>query len=308
MDITILSALVFGFLSLTLLAVLLVARDLLRSGNNATLELDKTPQMGRLTLARDEQPANTITEKIDRSFHQMVIETGLDLMPMVAMLALVCVGMAAGSVVFLLQEDLPLAITAGLLVAAIGWLCLAVKRGRRIVQIQNQFPDVLQLLARAVRAGESFDQAIALVGEKSAEPLATEFRRAARQMQMGLSLPATMRALVHRVRIMEMRIFATTLSVHRQTGGNLAITLERMARVVRDRLNYRRQLRATTAAGRFSAMLVASAGPLLFAYMFLIQPEYIDSPAQHVGRPISVGNSRCARSDRHRLDHANAEG
>jgi len=73
---------------------------------------------------------------------------------------------------------------------------------------------------------------------------------------------------------MEMRIFATTLAVHRQSGGNLSTMLERMAEVVRDRISYQRQLRATTAAGRFSATLVASAGPLLFAFMFLFQKEY----------------------------------
>jgi tight adherence protein B len=91
---------------------------------------------------------------------------------------------------------------------------------------------------------------------------------------MGLSLSAAMSAFRRRLRLMEVRIFTTTLAVHRQTGGHLALTLERMAAVMRERMTYRRQVRAATAAGRFSAMLISITGPLLFAYMFLFQPEY----------------------------------
>jgi tight adherence protein B len=129
-------------------------------------------------------------------------------------------------------------------------------------------------MSRATRAGESLEQSIALVGQRAGEPLGLEFRRCSRHLQMGLSVSATMRALVHRLPLMDIRIMATTLSVHRQTGGNLALTLERMARVVRDRMNYRQQLKSVTAAGRFSAMLIAMAGPLLFAFMFVFQREY----------------------------------
>ena len=83
-----------------------------------------------------------------------------------------------------------------------------------------------------------------------------------------------MRSLAYRVQVMEMRILATTLSVHRQAGGNLGETLDRMAHVVRERLTYRRQLRVATAAGRFSAALVSIAGVLLFCYMFVFQADY----------------------------------
>ena len=87
-------------------------------------------------------------------------------------------------------------------------------------------------------------------------------------------MSAVMRSLVYRLRLIEVKIFATTLAVHREMGGNLATTLDRMAAVLRERITYRRQVRAATAAGRFSATLVASAGPLLFAYMFIFQYEY----------------------------------
>ena len=70
------------------------------------------------------------------------------------------------------------------------------------------------------------------------------------------------------------RIFSSAISVHRDAGGNIAETLERLARVIRDRRNYHRQMRAVTGAGRISVLVIAALGPLLFAYLFLFQPEY----------------------------------
>jgi tight adherence protein B len=131
------------------------------------------------------------------------------------------------------------------------------------------------MLARSLRAGRSIDEAVQMAGTQLPEPLAKEFRFCGNQLALGLSLPAVMRSLVDRVRLFDVRIFTTTLSVHRQTGGNLARVLERLAAVVRDRLCYRRQLRSITGAGRFSAGLIAVIGPLLFLFMFFFQPEYV---------------------------------
>jgi tight adherence protein B len=93
-------------------------------------------------------------------------------------------------------------------------------------------------------------------------------------------MSAVMRALVHRLQLTDIRIFTTTLTVHRQTGGNLAWTLERLAGVIRERLAYRRQMRASTAAGRMSATLIAAIGPLLFVYLFFAEPQYVSGLTQ----------------------------
>ena len=90
---------------------------------------------------------------------------------------------------------------------------------------------------------------------------------------MGLGLPAVMRSLTRRVPLYDVRILATTLIVHRQMGGNVVSVLERLAQVIRERLNYRRQLRATTAAGRMSAGLVGSGHPLRVPVLLLLPPR-----------------------------------
>ena len=84
-----------------------------------------------------------------------------------------------------------------------------------------------------------------------------------------------MKSLASRVRLVELRIFATTLGVYRRTGGSLADTLERMSGVIRDRLSAYRQMRAATGAGRASTLLIATICPIAYVIMFLWQPEHV---------------------------------
>ena len=166
---------------------------------------------------------------------------------------------------------------------------LALRRARRLRLLQDQLPGALDTLARSLRAGQSVDEAFAFAGSHLPEPLAGEFRFCAHQLTLGLGMPAVMRSLVERVQVNDMRIFTTTLAVHRETGGNLAKVLERLAAVVRERLNYRRQLKAVTGAGRLSAILIAGVGPLLFAYMVLCLPQYLKAMLESsVGQSIFV--------------------
>ena len=223
---------------------------------------------------RRESPADGMLARFDRGLLRLIEESGLGWGIWTAVLLMVLSGGLAAAVALLWTDDLLITCLAmGLGMIALVPLFI-VRRAKRLAKFQQQLPDVLDLLARAVRAGESLEQAVALVGEKTAEPMAGEFRRCSQQLDMGLAIPTVVRSLAGRVPLMEIKIFGATLSVHRQTGGNLALMLERLASVVRDRANYRRQLRATTAAGRTSATLIAMAGPLLFFYLMVFEPEY----------------------------------
>ena len=231
--------------------------------------------------ARQAAPTGKIGA-FDSWFLQLLRESGLSLNPAAATLLLLFCALLLGGSLFLWQEH-PVALTVGCALGMGGVLVvLTVYRRQRIKRLQEQLPTALEMLARGVRAGESLDQAMQFTGDRSPEPLAFELRWCSRQLAMGLALPAVMRSLVDRVRLPDIRVLTTTLVVHRQAGGNLARILERLAAVVRDRLSYRRQLRAVTAAGRLSAVLVGSIGPLLFAYLFFFHTHYVramlDSP------------------------------
>lgn len=270
MELPLIGLLCFAAITCVVAAFGLLVRDLVAAG----APRGEMTLLRRMPLARDERPPQGLTGHLDAALERLVVESGLDWSTMAATLLLVAGGLLVGGALWLWTESIPTAAVGCLVGMVLPLPIMVFSRLRRIREIREQFPDVLDLLSRAVRAGESLDQAITLAGEKGPEPLAREFRRCARQLDMGLSMNAVMRALVFRLRLMEVRIFATTLAVHRQTGGNLAVTLERMASVLRERITYHRQIRSATAAGRFSATLIATAGPLLFAYMFFFQYEY----------------------------------
>lgn len=269
-----------SFLALTLAcgALMLFVRDATVGAPPETAarqEAESSEHTSRTERAAGPAKRTEFSEKkADDAFGRLVLETGLDCSPVAAMLLLVVCGLAVGGSLFVWYEDL-LPGLVGLLVgmlAAMGFLLY--RRSRRLRTMHEQLPDVLDLMARAVRAGKSLEQAINLVGTEMAEPLAAEFRRCSSQLDMGLSMSAAMRSLSRRIRLTETRIMATTLTVHRQTGGNLTVTLERLAEVIRQRLSSRRRFRAAMAGGRFATILIASIGPLAFLYLVKWQPEY----------------------------------
>lgn len=250
-------------------AVLLGARDVLRRRETVQPEVVR-----RLPRRSRETDQSSLTGRFDHWFERTLYLSGWPLNPQAAMLLHVLVAVLLGGSVFVLTEN-PLltgiAAIAGFM-AVLLWMI--VSQRRRVAKFSEQLPGALDLLARAVRAGESLDQAIDLVGRSSHEPLATEFRRCSGQLQMGLSLAATMEGLTDRFDLIDVRILANTLATHRDIGGNLAETLERLAEVIRDRRAFRRQLKSVTGAGRFTALFIATLGPLLFGYMFIFQPDY----------------------------------
>jgi tight adherence protein B len=237
---------------------------------------------GQLRLRRI-RPSKTVgsiggpVTAFDRWFSRLVQETGLGWDPGAAALLMVLCGLLTGAALFLWNEELLPAAIGILLGVPLPAAYLVVRRWRRVRLLQDQLAPALEILARSVRAGQTLDQAIGHLGGHSPEPLATEFRFCARQLEMGLGMPAVMRGLVGRLQMYDVRIFATTLIVHRQAGGNIAAVLDRLARVIRDRLSYRRQLRAVTAGGRISAGLVSLITPALFLFFILVRPTYIAS-------------------------------
>ena len=220
--------------------------------------------------------------RFDQGFDRLVIETGLGFSPVTAVLVVILSGLLAGGAALVATGDPFPAIGAAAFAMFVALVAFQIRRARRMRTIQQQLPDVIDLMSRAVHAGENLEQAVSLVGDEVSGPLGAEFCWCSQELSLGRTVSATMHALAARIRLIDLRLLATVLAVHRRTGGNLALTLERLSAVSRDRLNYLGQIRATTGAGRISARLIAGAGPLLFLFLFFTQNEHIqaffDSP------------------------------
>lgn len=254
-------------------ALWMVVRDLLY-GPQGEGRL-KPRSLRRVPTVHDEEPATTLTGKLDQGFEHLVFESGFDVSPVTAFLMLIACGLLAGGAVFAYQDNPMFAVLMG----AIGMLfplgLMMILRSRRMREMREGMPYVVDLLSRAIRAGESVDQAIALVGSETKGMIGREFTRCARQLDMGLSLSTVMQSLSRRIRLTELRMLASTLMVHRQAGGNLPVALDRMAGVVRDRLNAARQMRATTGAGRSSTMLITIISPVAYILCFIYFPDHV---------------------------------
>ena len=288
MNASVLGLLIFAALATGCAAVALAFKDLLLARRGRRESLPPPSRLHRRPRDAEHRPAGAVGA-FDRWFLRLVRETGMSLSPTEAVLVLILCGSVVGGAIFIFSEHPVAAVLGVLLGMGAALSCLAARRARHIRKLQDQLPTALDMLARSMRAGLSVDESVEMAGQQLPEPLAQEFRHSANQLALGLSLPAVMRSLVDRVRLFDVRIFTTTLTVHRQTGGNLAQVLERLAAVVRDRLDYRRQLRSTTSAGRFSTLLIAAIGPLLFVYMFFFQPDYVKAMLESpVGQSMLV--------------------
>ncbi len=276
MDGPMLSLVVFLALGSAIAAVAMLARDLAAifspSGTSGGAEPVRLHRIKRPTV--DTEPVG-LTGRFDQWFLHLIREIGWGWTPMTGLLMLCLGGLIAGGALFLTTDNLAATALGAMIGMAAALAAMAVVRSRRLKRMQKQLPGVLDVLARSLRAGNSLDEAIALVGEEGPKPVAAEFQYCSRQMSLGLGLPAVMRSLAERLRLIDIKLLAMSLSIHRETGGNVAIVLEQLAAMIRDRLSYHRQLRATTSAGRFSAMLVGAIGPFLFVYLFVFHTHYI---------------------------------
>lgn len=235
---------------------------------------ENAPPATEVRISPEYQTTRGLVGKVDRGFGWFVAQAGLEMAPETAFLVAVAVGLTLCGIVLLWRDNLLEAATAMLLGLLLVFGYYGYLRSRRRGEIREQLPDVMDLLARAVRAGESLDQAIHMVGETTSKPLGPEFRRCARQLDMGLSIDAAMQALTRRAPVTEIRILASALMVQRRTGGSLPLTLERLSAVIRDRLNYHRQFKASTGAGRISTILIGATGPLVAVYLIVWQYDY----------------------------------
>ncbi len=150
------------------------------------------------------------------------------------------------------------------------------KRSARIYKFEEHFPEALDLLSRAVRAGHAFSAGMKMVSDELDDPVGPEFRKAFEEQNFGLPLKESLNGMAARIPLLDVKFFATAVLIQRETGGNLAEILDNLANVVRERFKIRRQVRVHTAHGRFTGyVLMALPGFLAVALMF-INPEHMN--------------------------------
>ena len=149
------------------------------------------------------------------------------------------------------------------------------RRSSRFRQFEEQFPEALDLLSRAIRAGHAFQTALGMVGDELTEPVGPEFKKTFERQNFGLPLRDAMDELADRVTLLDVRFFVTAVAIQRETGGNLAEILDNLAHVVRERFKIRRQVRVHTAHGRFTGYVLLALPAALGAALSFLSPEHM---------------------------------
>jgi tight adherence protein B len=168
---------------------------------------------------------------------------------------------------------------AGMLGAVLGLIIpigfLRYKRTKRFRLFEEHFPEALDLLSRAIKAGHAFQTAMGMVAEELKPPVGLEFRKTFEQQNFGLPLKEALGQLADRVPLMDVRFFVTAVMIQRETGGNLSEILDNLAHVVRERFKILRQVRTHTAHGRFTGYVLLGLPAALALALSFISPDHI---------------------------------
>jgi tight adherence protein B len=140
---------------------------------------------------------------------------------------------------------------------------------------EKQLPDVMELLARSLRAGHTLPSSIELTGRETPHPLGTELRMAYEEQRLGISMAEALRHMCTRVDSPDLRYFVTAVLVQSQSGGNLAQIMENIALLVRDRLRVKGKIRGLTAEGRLSAIILGILPFFIFSILYFLRKDYV---------------------------------
>lgn len=152
------------------------------------------------------------------------------------------------------------------------------KRKKRLLEFEKQFPDALDFMARAIKAGHAFSASLELLASESPEPLQGEFWKVYHEQTLGSPLSDVLRHLAERVPLVDVRFFVSAVLMQRESGGNLGEILTKLAHVIRERFRLKGKVKAASAHGRFTAavltllpvataLVLMAAEPTLFLQM-----------------------------------------
>ena len=222
--------------------------------------------------------------------NKFIYQAGLTIRPAKILLLSGVLGLGTYLVLGFIYGQPLLCLIVALAVAACPLAVVAYIRKRRLGNFEEHFPEALDLLGRAVRAGHAFTTGLELIATETSAPISTEFRITFEEQNLGLPLRDSLLNLTERVPLVDVRLFVTALLIQKETGGNLAEIMDELARVIRERFQIYREVNIKTAQGRLTAVILILMPLIMMAVLGVVNPKYIgvlfDDPA---GRLMLMG-------------------
>ncbi len=192
-------------------------------------------------------------------------------------LGMACAVMAVGGTFVGLMMRIPpvLIPILAILMSGLPIFWLLWRRGRRLKAFAVQLPEALEMLARALRSGQSLSAGFNMVAAELGQPLGKEFQRVFEEQNLGLPLEESLDDMTDRMPNLDLRFFATAVILQRQTGGDLAEILDKIGHLIRERFQIWGQIQALTGEGRLSGVVLLALPVVLFFAVYRLNPEYI---------------------------------
>jgi len=250
-------------------------------------------------LTRKEAPLSALKVLDDLLSHsgdllgplkRAVADSGMPVTIGVILLACGFLATATFAVLSIVTPSLALSAGAGLVMGSLPYLWVRHAAKKRLDQMEEQLPQAVEMIAVSLRAGHAFTTGLLMVAEEVPNPMGAEFRLLFDQQAYGKPVPDVLREFAERVPLLDARIFVTAVLTQRETGGNLAEVLDRLAALVRERFKVRRQVRALSAHGRITGWTLACLPPVLAVILYFIAPSHIRVLVEDpFGRMLTAG-------------------
>jgi tight adherence protein B len=230
---------------------------------------DRMSGIGSLdaTLARSGDALEPLSDLLTRSGLKITLGTFI--------LASIFSGLVAMAVVSHFVASGLAMLGGGVAAAFLPYLVVKQAAAKRIATFEEQFPEAVDLIARALRAGHALPTALQMVGDEIPAPVGAEFRLLFDQQNFGMSLPEALKAFGARIPLIDARFFVTAVLTQREMGGNLSEVLDKLSSVIRDRFKVKRQVRSVSAHGRITGAVLMALPPVTAGVLFVLSPTHI---------------------------------
>jgi tight adherence protein B len=235
-----------------------------------------------VVLARNELMSeipwvNQMMVRLQATLHlkRMLDQADLHITPSRLIMFSVMAGTLGALATSVLSAFIPMMLLFGLVAASIPFIHVWWKRRQRFNEFLGLLPDALDLISRALSAGHAFSEALHMVSTEMPEPIASEFRKAYEEQNLGLSLKLALENLSQRMPLLDLRMCITAILIQRETGGNLAEILEKVAYTIRERFRILGDLKTLTTSSRMSAWLLCALPIFVAIAVTMMNPEYM---------------------------------
>ena len=241
-----------------------------RKEDEATTILRKT------AVDRDKQSLLAVLTPNVPSLQKLIIQGDANITPSTFMIISLILGALGFTASWMAGVKVYFAPLLGILLALVPFAWLLHKRASRLKKFGSQLPESLELVARALRAGHSLAAGLHVVAEEMPIPIADEFNRVYEEQNLGIPIDDALRSMCERVPNLDLRFFVTSVCIQRMTGGDLAEILDKIGYVIRERFKILGMVKALTAEGRLSGVILIGLPFVLFLTMLHIKYDYVE--------------------------------